>query len=181
MPINVGAAAINPVPRQQIAFAIGQAASLPSGLRVVISAPEGERRARETMNARLGIVGGISILGTQGIVRPFSHDAYRASIRQAVKVAQALGCEEICFATGRRSLKCLARVYPHLPEQSFVVAGDFARDSLMLAKEFKTVAWGCFFGKLVKLAQGLGNTHARRASLDRDFWPVCLASQKLEP
>lgn len=169
LPVSPGEAAINPVPRQQITFGVSQIVKANLGLQVVISAPEGIERAKKTMNARLGIVGGISILGTQGIVRPFSNAAYKASIAQALNVAKAADCENICLATGRRSLDFLKKLYPHLGQQSFVVAGDFVQESLALAKNFKNVSWGCFFGKLVKLAQGMANTHAHMQSLDFRF------------
>lgn len=169
LPIAPGDAAINPVPRAQIRSGLLGISPVLSPLRVVISAPEGEARARRTMNARLGILGGISILGTQGIVRPYSNAAYRASIAEALSVARATGCEKICLGTGRRSIGLMQRLYPDLMPQSFVVAGDFVEESLKLAGDFGRVSWGCFFGKLVKLAQGLGNTHAHAGALDREF------------
>lgn len=169
LPVAPGEAAINPVPRQQIAFGLASILPDDAGLKVIISAPEGQERAKKTMNARLGIIGGISILGTQGIVRPYSHIAYKAAIEQAVSVARASACDHLCFATGRRSLAFLAKLFPDLTQQSFIVAGDFVRASLSLAKDFKTVSWGCLFGKLVKLAQGLANTHAHANSLDLKF------------
>lgn len=162
-----GEAAINPVPRQQIAWAVKQYADRP--LKVMLSAPEGEARARGTMNASLGIVGGISILGTHGIVRPFSHDAWRASIIQGIRVASACGASRLCVSTGRRSSDLLAGLYPHLEPYSFLIMGDYIRECLELCQEFEHLSFGCFAGKLVKLAQGCDNTHAHKAPLDMQF------------
>ena len=137
-------------------------------LTVVISVPGGEELARHTLNPRLGIQGGISILGTQGTVRPYSHAAWRATVAQGLSVARATGCRTVCLSTGRRSEVLLMRRYPTLPEQAFVQAADFARFSLSEAGRLplERLVWGCFFGKLAKLAQGLEYTHAREAPLD---------------
>lgn len=169
LPVPPGQAAINPVPLRQIRHGLRQTEACLPPLRVVISAPEGAARAARTMNARLGIVGGISILGTQGIVRPYSNAAYLASITEAINVARATGCRHICLGTGRRTIAQLATLHPELPQQAFIVAGDFVEDSLRQTRDFADASWGCFFGKLVKLAQGLGNTHANTADLDLDF------------
>lgn len=178
LPLPVGAAAINPVPQEQIRAALGEyllrrlhktptAAPCPP-LTVIISVPRGKEIARRTFNPRLGIVDGISILGTHGTVRPFSHAAWQATIEQGLQVALACGCRTVCLSTGRRSEKLLAARYPHLTEQSFIQAADFARASLRAAGAlaFEQLVWGCFFGKLVKLAQGHAYTHARDATLD---------------
>lgn len=175
LPVAVGQAAINPVPRAQIRLALklaldastGQARPRPS-LAVIISVPGGAELARRTLNPRLGIRGGISILGTQGTVRPFSHAAWRATVQQGLSVAQAAGCRSICLATGRRSEALLMRRYPDLPALAFIQAADFARFSLAAAGALplERLIWGCFFGKLAKLAQGLEYTHAREAPLD---------------
>ncbi|WP_291438925.1 cobalt-precorrin-5B (C(1))-methyltransferase CbiD [Desulfovibrio sp.] len=172
LPVPVGEAAINPVPRQQIAFALRHAVATAMPpcppLRVIISVPEGERLARQTFNPRLGIVGGISILGTQGTVRPYSHKAWKATIEQGLAVAAATGCRSIALTTGRRSERLLMERYPHMPEQCFIQVADFAAFSLHAAGtgRFDNLVWGCFFGKLVKLAQGHAYTHARHADLD---------------
>ncbi|WP_165078165.1 MULTISPECIES: cobalt-precorrin-5B (C(1))-methyltransferase CbiD [unclassified Desulfovibrio] len=172
LPVPVGEAAINPGPRAQLRFALTHAlAELDGGSRaltVVLSVPWGEELARHTLNPRLGIRGGISILGTQGTVRPYSHAAWRATVAQGLSVARATGCRTVCLATGRRSEALLMRRYPELPEQAFVQAADFARFALSEAGRLplERLAWGCFFGKLAKLAQGLEYTHAREAPLD---------------
>ncbi len=137
-------------------------------MEVCICVPHGEDIAKKTFNSRLGILGGISILGTQGTVKPFSHTAWQATITQGIQVASATGCETLCLSTGRRSEKLLLAKLPHLPTQAAVQAADFVKFSLEEAGKypFKNIAWGCFFGKLIKLAQGYENTHARQAQLD---------------
>ena len=175
LPIPVGEAAVNPTPHQQIAFAMRHGAlAFGTGpcppLRVIVSVPEGERLARQTFNPRLGIVGGISILGTQGTVRPYSHQAWKATIEQGLAVAAATGCRDMGLTTGRRSERLLMDKYPHMPQRSFIQVADFAAFSLKAAgaMPFDTLIWGCFFGKLVKLAQGHAYTHARHADLDME-------------
>ncbi len=175
LPIPVGEAAVNPTPRQQITFAMRHGALVfGTGpcppLRVIVSVPEGERLARQTFNPRLGIVGGISILGTQGTVRPYSHQAWKATIEQGLAVAAATGCRDIGLTTGRRSERLLMDKYPHMPQRSFIQVADFAAFSLKAAgaMPFDSLIWGCFFGKLVKLAQGHAYTHARHADLDME-------------
>lgn len=175
LPVAVGMAAINPVPQMQIRAALLQEilraerhARICPPLLVVISVKDGAAIARHTFNPRLGIVGGISILGTQGTVRPFSHAAWQATIQQGLNVALATGCQTICLSTGRRSERLLMARYPELQQQSFVQAADFVRFSLQAAGTlpFTNLVWGCFFGKLVKLAQGHGHTHAHACTLD---------------
>lgn len=175
LPIPVGEAAVNPTPRQQIAFAMRHGALVFGAgpcppLRVIVSVPEGERLARQTFNPRLGIVGGISILGTQGTVRPYSHQAWKATIEQGLAVAAATGCRDMGLTTGRRSERLLMDKYPHMPQRSFIQVADFAAFSLKAAgaMPFDNLIWGCFFGKLVKLAQGHAYTHARHADLDME-------------
>lgn len=175
LPVPVGEAAVNPTPRQQIAFAMRHGALVFGAgpcppLRVIVSVPEGERLARQTFNPRLGIVGGISILGTQGTVRPYSHQAWKATIEQGLAVAAATGCRDMGLTTGRRSERLLMDKYPHMPQRSFIQVADFAAFSLKAAggMPFDNLIWGCFFGKLVKLAQGHAYTHARHAELDME-------------
>ncbi|MDR2055066.1 MAG: cobalt-precorrin-5B (C(1))-methyltransferase CbiD [Desulfovibrio sp.] len=175
LPVPVGEAAINPVPREQMRVVlsryVGRAAPrfgpCPP-LSVVISVPGGEKLALRTLNPRLGIVGGISILGTQGTVRPFSHAAWQATVSQGLKIALASGCSTVCLSTGRRSEALLMRRYPRLSPQSFIQAADFAAFSLRAAGSmpFANIVWGCFFGKLLKLAQGMEYTHAREGDID---------------
>ncbi len=174
LPAPVGEAAINPAPRAQIAAAVQEAldaTGYTGGAEVLIEVPEGERIARHTMNARLGILGGISILGTRGTVRPFSHESWAASVAQAMDVAKALGHTDIALSTGGRSERFLRAALPRLPEHCFAQAADFFAFACGQAaqKGFRRIVWGVFIGKLVKQAQGLPQTHAREAPLDLGF------------
>lgn len=176
LPLPIGAWAINPVPRRQIAFALnylrkrfsGSEMPSPSFLTVRISVENGEALAKRTLNPRLGIRGGISILGTQGTVRPFSNAAFKATISEQLGLAKAMACPTVLFSTGRRSERLLMARYPAMPQHAFIQVADFAAFSLEEAarKHFPGLVWGCFFGKLVKLAQGEGYTHARERVLD---------------
>ncbi len=166
-----GAAAINRVPRRMIeeqARRVCNTLGYAGGLSVCISVPGGEEAAKRTFNPMLGIEGGISILGTQGTVRPFSHAAWQASIAQGIAVAEATACPGLGMSTGRRSEKLLMARYPGWPTQSFVQVADFAGFSLEQAglSSLPLLVWGCFFGKAVKLAQGHASTHAKDAVLD---------------
>ncbi len=171
LPVPVGQAAINPAPRAQIAAAVAEAAreaGHAGGLSAVVSVAGGEAIARGTLNPRLGIVGGISILGVSGIVRPFSHEAWKASVAEALDVARALGHETVGFSTGRRSERLLRAARPGLPETACVQAADFFAFALAQAgaRRFRRIVWAAFGGKLVKMAQGLENTHARKGDTD---------------
>src|SRR5208282_4432273 len=132
--LELGGPAINPVPRAMITQAVGEVIDLThNGVHVIISVPDGERMARKTTNARLGIIGGISILGTTGIVRPFSTASWRASVEQAVAVLAAQQGQgqtdqhesTLVLCTGGRTEQGAMRLFPELPEVSFVEVGDF--------------------------------------------------------
>ena len=171
LPVTVGQPAINPAPRLQIAAALAEAAAetgYNGPLHCIIRVPEGEERAKKTLNSRLGILGGISILGTRGTVRAYSHEAWKMTIAQGMDVALAQGCDTICLTTGRRSESALMRLFPALPLVAYIQAADYAGFSLAQAAErpFARVVWGCFPGKLLKLAQGLAWTHAKAAAPD---------------
>ncbi len=165
-----GEPAINPGPRRMIAQAVGEALgshAATSTVAVEIFVPRGEEIARKTLNARLGIVGGISILGTTGIVRPMSHDAFTATIAAGLSVARACGLDRVVLSTGRRSERFAQRLWPQWPEEGFVQVGDFFQKSLELAahKGFARVILAVFFGKAIKMAQGAPHTHAARSEL----------------
>lgn len=175
LPIPVGEPAINPVPRQQIRLAIGSMflslakdALYAPPYTLVLSVPNGEKIAEKTLNPRLGIIGGISIIGTQGTVRPYSHAAWTESLKREIAVAMASGSDAICMSTGRRSEKYLQLLYPDLPSPCFIQVADNAEFALKFCASagFKHLIWGCFFGKLLKLAQGLKYTHASAGSPD---------------
>ncbi|MFV0422360.1 cobalt-precorrin-5B (C(1))-methyltransferase CbiD [Oleidesulfovibrio sp.] len=171
LPVAVGEPAINPEPRKQIAAAILEVCAgygFSGAVDVIITVPEGKERARRTFNPRLGILGGISILGTRGTVKPYSHGAWKATITQGMDVAASCGAETIFLSTGRRSERMLMEFYPEASETAFVQVADFARFSLQAAtqRSFSHIVWGCFFGKLVKLGEGHHYTHAHSAEID---------------
>jgi cobalt-precorrin-5B (C1)-methyltransferase len=168
--IPPGEPAINPGPRQMIREAVQQVVSdHPFSGRVAteISVVNGEKIAQKTLNYRLGIIGGISILGTTGIVKPMSHEAYRATITSAISVAAAMKVAQLVFTTGRRSERYAMGLWPDLPETAFIQIGDYFRFSFASAKEMG-VRWinlAVFFGKAVKMAYGAPHTHAARSQL----------------
>lgn len=172
LPIAVGQAAINPAPRAQIMAAAREAAKDFCGdIDIIIEVPQGEVIAAKTLNPRLGITGGISILGTQGIVKPYSHEAYRASISEALDVARAAGLRKAVFTTGRRTERLYLESRPETPPLAMIQAADFFAHSCRAAAErgFTSITWAVFFGKLAKQAQGLEYTHARTHPLDFDL------------
>ena len=167
--LEVGGAAINPVPRQMIRENVGAVVDLEQrGVRITISVPDGERRAKKTTNARLGILGGISILGTTGVVRPFSTESWRASVVQAVSVMAAQGEPTLVLATGGRTEKAAIRMLPDLPEVCFVEVGDFTGAALRKAVDegLTDVVFVGMAGKLTKLASGVLMTHYTRSAVD---------------
>ncbi|QLA14532.1 cobalamin biosynthesis protein CbiD [Desulfolutivibrio sulfodismutans DSM 3696] len=173
LPVAVGRPAINPGPLAQIRAALAEALAMAGqtpahGLTAVVDVEDGEALAARTMNPRLGIVGGVSILGTSGIVKPFSHEAWKGAVREALDVARALGVAHVGLSTGRRSEKALRRTLPQLPEQAFVQIADFFGFSLEEAagRGFAAVTLCAYPGKLVKMAMGLRNTHAHLTDTD---------------
>lgn len=170
LPIPPGEAAINPKPREMIEQVLREAASrtgTPFGFDVTVSIPGGEEMARHTMNGRLGIVGGLSILGTTGIVRPFSCSAWIASIHRGIDVARSAGQAHVVGATGSTSEKVAASLYD-LPDFAFLDMGDFAGGMLKYLRRNPvprlTVAGG--IGKMTKLAQGAMDLHSGRSRVD---------------
>ncbi len=170
--LEVGGPAINPVPRAMITQAVGEVIDLATlGVRVVISVPGGEKMARKTTNARLGIIGGISILGTTGIVRPFSTASWRASVEQAVSVLAAQGESTVVLCTGGRTEKAAMALLPGLPEVCFVEVGDFTGAALRRVIEHGVarVVFVGMAGKLAKLAGGVLMTHYTRSKVPHDL------------
>lgn len=173
LPVAVGEPAINPVPRKMIRGVLQRVwdevcPGEPLRLAVEIFVPRGEEMAIHTLNPRLGIVGGISILGTTGLVKPFSHQAYRATIAAALKVARAIGVKHIGFSTGGKSEGYLKGLAPELPDTALVQMGDYVRFALKVAARmgFGEITAAAFFGKALKIAQGFGHTHASRGLAD---------------
>jgi cobalt-precorrin-5B (C1)-methyltransferase len=167
--IEVGEPAITATPRAMITQAVAEVTDLVNrGVVVVISVPGGEKMARKTTNARLGILGGISILGTTGIVRPFSTASWRASVEQAVSVMAAQGERTVVLCTGGRTEKGAMALLPDLAEVCFVEVGDFTGAALRraLAAGLDRVVFVGMAGKLAKLAAGVLMTHYTRSKVD---------------
>lgn len=174
LPVPVGEAAINPVPRKMLHGVVEEAIQLfqiDKGIEVIISVPDGEEIAKKTLNARLGILGGISILGTRGTVVPFSSSAYMASIVQAISVAKEAGCDHLVITTGGRSEKYAMKEYPHLPEEAFIEMGDFVGFTLkhIARKEIPQVSLVGMMGKFSKVAQGVMMVHSKSAPISFPF------------
>jgi cobalt-precorrin-5B (C1)-methyltransferase len=180
--LPVGQPAINPVPRQMITEAVWEASG-GRGADVTISVPDGERMARKTTNRRLGIEGGISILGTTGIVRPFSTASWRASVEQAVAVMAAQDVSTLVLATGGRTERGAMRLLPHLPEVAFVEVGDFTGAALRraVAHDLAEVVFVGMIGKLTKLASGILMTHYTRSKVDTGLLAEITATHGGDP
>jgi cobalt-precorrin-5B (C1)-methyltransferase len=170
--IPPGEWAINPVPRTMIEQAVGDVLSEfnihHSTFTITISIPDGEERATKTLNARLGIIGGLSILGTTGIVRPISVKAWTDTIDAALDVAKACGSETVVLSTGRSSELAAQRHLPPLPEEAFIMMGDHVAYALQACAKrgFREPIIACQFAKLLKIGCGHENTHAAASELD---------------
>ena len=173
--LAIGQAAINATPRQMLTSNVSQAlrqCHAPAGrYTVTISVPEGEEIATKTFNPRLGIVGGISILGTSGIVRPFSTTAFIDSIRKSLLVARATGSPRIIINSGAKSERFIRRRYPDVPPQAFVHYGNFIGETLKLMAEMDVprITLGLMMGKAVKLAEGHLDTHSKKVTMNKEF------------
>jgi cobalt-precorrin-5B (C1)-methyltransferase len=170
LPLPVGEPAINPVPRRLITEAVGRVAVAHGGsgdVRVEIGIERGAELARHTWNPRLGILGGLSVLGTTGVVVPYSCSAWIDSIRRGVDVARALGHQHVAACTGSTSEATVQRLH-QLPDDALLDMGDFAGAVLKYLRGHPvprlTVAGG--FGKLAKLAAGHLDLHSGRSQLD---------------
>jgi cobalt-precorrin-5B (C1)-methyltransferase len=175
LPVKTGEAAINPIPRKMIRRSIREAfaqdiSSVNSlkAVEVTLFVPEGKELARKTFNPRLGIIGGISILGTTGIVKPFSHQAYRETICCGLDIAKAARARETVLSTGGMSERFARRQFPRLKEEAFIQMGDYVGYSLnqTFKKGFRHTTIAAFMGKLSKIAAGSTYTHARSFPLD---------------
>lgn len=170
LPIAPGEPAINPVPRAMIRAAIAEIAAAtgkPGDVEVEIAVPGGEALAARTLNPRLGIVGGLSILGTTGIVVPYSCSSWIHSIRSGIDVARALGLGHVAGSTGSASEAAVARMHD-LPKPALIDMGDFVGGMLKYLRDHPvakvTIAGG--IGKMTKLAQGLLDLHSKRGAVD---------------
>ena len=165
-----GEASINKAPREMIRQNLSLITPHLS-LQVTVSVPEGTEIARRTFNPRLGIEGGISIIGVSGIVKPFSEEAFIDSIRKCMTVAQASGSERVVINSGGKSERFVKALYPDLPQQAFVEYGNYIGETLKIAHELdiKNVTLGVMLGKAVKLAAGHLDTHSRKSVMDKSF------------
>jgi cobalt-precorrin-5B (C1)-methyltransferase len=165
LPIPPGDPAINQMPRQMMRAVIAELGG--GDVEIEISIPNGEELARKTWNPRLGIEGGLSILGTTGIVHPFSCSAWIASIHRGVDVARAIGLEHLAGCTGSTSEDAVRALY-RLPLEAMIDMGDFAGGLLKYLRHHPVsrVTIGGGFGKLVKLAQGALDLHSGRSQVD---------------
>lgn len=178
--IEVGGPAINPVPRNMIKTelaAMREKCPYPDKyrhLRIVVSVPGGEELAKRTFNAKVGVVNGISIIGTSGIVRPFSNEAFIESIRREVEVAYASGCKHIVINSGAKSERILRERFGSLVPQAFIHYGNFIGETLKAIREVYAgsecqVTLGVMIGKAVKLAEGHLDTHSHKVLMNKDF------------
>ena len=170
-----GSPAINKAPREMIRQNLARFDTLrqaqgPS-LRITISVPQGAEIAKRTFNPRLGIEGGISIIGVSGIVKPFSEEAFIDSIRKCMTIAKASGSDRVVINSGGKSERFVKGLYPDLPAQAFVEYGNYIGETLKMAHELgiQNVTLGVMLGKAVKLAAGHLDTHSRRATMDKAF------------
>jgi cobalt-precorrin-5B (C1)-methyltransferase len=171
--VDPGQPAINPGPQKMIVQAIEEVLQenhIVGTVCTEIFVPQGKKLAEKTLNARLGILGGISILGTTGIVRPMSHDAFIATIESALSVARASGLSRVVLTTGRRSERFAQSHWHRIAPEAFIQIGDFFKLSLESAAKrgFSHITLAVFFGKALKMAQGVPHTHAAKSSLTLD-------------
>ena len=172
--VPVGEPAINPVPRKMIEAAVSEVLDTCRGnsritpaIEITISVPKGEELAKKTLNYRLGIEGGISILGTTGIVKPVSTEAWTATITSSMDVATAMGHEEIVLSAGRTSEKAHMEKF-RFPEEAYVLMGDYLEYSLQEAARhtFKKIHLCAQWAKMVKIAMATPQTHVRFGAIN---------------
>ena len=163
-----GSPAINKAPREMIKHNLEQ---FGKPLKITISVPNGAEIARRTFNPRLGIEGGISIIGVSGIVKPFSEDAFIDSIRKCMTIAKASGTDRVVINSGGKSERYVKALYPNLPQQAFVEYGNYIGETLKIANQLSipNITLGVMLGKAVKLAAGHLDTHSKRATMDKEF------------
>jgi len=171
--LELNKAAINPVPKKMINENLREITDkhlLKKGIKVIISVPKGKELGPKTDNPRIGILNGISILGTSGIVIPFSTASYAASIRQNIDVAIAMGNDTVVLTTGGRS-EDFAKKIVDLPEHCFVQMGDFSGYTIQQCarKKIKKSYVVGFIGKLAKMAAGVKQTHVKGSKVDMNF------------
>ena len=163
-----GSPAINKAPREMIKQNLEQ---FGKSLKITISVPNGAEIARRTFTPRLGIEGGISIIGVSGIVKPFSEDAFIDSIHKCMTIARASGTDRVVINSGGKSERFVKALYPKLPQQAFVEYGNYIGETLKIAHQLSipNITLGVMLGKAVKLAAGHLDTHSKRATMDKEF------------
>ncbi|WP_421920765.1 cobalt-precorrin-5B (C(1))-methyltransferase CbiD [Marinifilum sp.] len=171
--VKVGEPAINPVPRKMVANileSLSDQYEIDLAFDVKAFIPEGEELAKLTFNPRIGVEGGISIIGTTGIVKPLSNEAFLASIKQQVKVAKGNQCSEIVLTSGKRSENRLKNKFPHLPSVAFIHFGNLVGDTIQLGVDegMERINLAIMFGKSAKLAEGHLNTHSKNVVFNAD-------------
>ncbi len=171
--LDVGSAAINPTPKKMITeniIEVAQDLLKKNGIKVIVSVPKGKELAPKTDNPRLGILGGISILGTSGIVVPYSTASFAASIRQSIDVTIAMGNDTVVLTTGGRS-EDFARNIITLPDHCFVQMGDFSGYTVQQCakKGIRKAYVAGFIGKLTKIGMGIKQTHVKGSKVDMEF------------
>jgi cobalt-precorrin-5B (C1)-methyltransferase len=184
--LEIGKAAINPTPMKMLELAVREVAGHQlenQGVDIVISVPNGEEIAKKTDNPRLGILGGISILGTTGLVLPYSTASFAASIRQGLDVATAMGADTVVLTTGGRS-EDFAKTLYKLPDHCFIQMGDFAGYSIKQCASKATIRQviiAGFIGKLTKMAMGIKQTHVAGSHVDMEFMARLAAECEAPP
>ena len=171
--LSVGEYAINPGPKKMILEVIDNVffdlnKKRSNDLVIEVFVPKGKELAKKTLNARLGIIGGISILGTTGIVVPMSHDAYIATIKAGAKIAAAGGSKTLVYTTGRRSERFAMKLFHEFSEESFIQTGDFFKasiDEALKIEQINSLIFTVFFCKALKMAMGFEHTHAAKSDL----------------
>ena len=186
--LEIGHAAINPVPKKMIEQVVRDTAKsilTDKGVKVIISVPKGIELAKKTDNPRLGILGGISILGTTGIVFPYSTASFAASIRQSLDVAISLGTDVVVLTTGGRSEDCIKNIHKYLPDYAFVQMGDFSGYTIKQCanRNIKKIIIAGFIGKLTKMAMGIKQTHVRGSHVSMEYMAnlasLCINSKNI--
>lgn len=171
LPVDIGESAINPIPRIMIGEAVREAvsscpAASQAALEITISVPLGETLAKKTLNARLGITGGISILGTTGIVRPVSAEAWTATISASMNVAKAMGYGSIVLSAGRASEKAHMEKYA-FPDEAYVMMGDYLEVAMLdaVSHGFSAIHLCAQWAKMLKIAMATPQTHVRHGAI----------------
>jgi cobalt-precorrin-5B (C1)-methyltransferase len=182
--LEIGQAAINPTPKKMIIenlTEVGKKILEKNGIKVIISVPKGKELGPKTDNPRIGIIDGISILGTSGIVIPYSTASFAAAIRQQIDVVVSMGADTVVLTTGGRS-EDYARKILELPEHSFIQMGDFSGYTISQCakKGIKKAYIGGFIGKFAKMATGVKQTHVKGSKVNMEFLSILAKKCKAE-